>query len=334
MSECKTDIKEVESPTLLEELTRIWRELPDKKLFGALVIAWLGMFCYLGNSTFGYIDTPSLLNWMYIAYNSPGSGDVGVGVAAISDDGYGILVPFIVLFVLWGKRDEFLALPRRPWAPAMGLLLFAVLIHLLGYAVQQPRVSIVALFVGLYSLVGIVWGFQWLKAAFMPFTLFVFCEPMSTLEIIKPFTIFLQVEASNISTWIAHSVLGFAIQQKGVIISSLSGLGKYEITEGCSGIHSLISLFVLMTAFGLITYRSPWRRLALTLMSVPMALLCNVLRIVSVITAGEVFGRHASDTVHEWSGYFTYALAIGCMLALSNWWTEKPPQDTASPSDP
>lgn len=313
MSEHSATNERANSASLSVEFMRVWRGLHDKELFGGLLIAWVAMFHFLGNSTFGYIDSPSLFQWMYICYDNKGS-----------DDGYGMLIPFIVFFLLWGKRDEFLALPGKPWAPAIGLLLIAVLIHLLGYAMQQPRVSIVAFFFGLYALLGVVWGRNWLKVAFMPFSMFVFCEPMSSLEVIKHLTMPLQLLASAISAWVAHGVLGFEVSRQGTHILDSFGVVRYEVSEGCSGIRSLISLFVLMTAFGMITYRSPWRRLALMLISAPMALFCNVLRLVSVITAGEVWGAKASEVVHEYSGFFTYALALACMLALSRWWSEKP----------
>ena len=75
------------------EFLDFWRQLPNKSLFFLLLIAWLVLFQFLGNSTFGYIDTPSLLYWMYSAYDSPGS-----------DDGHCKLIPLVVVGLLWWKR--------------------------------------------------------------------------------------------------------------------------------------------------------------------------------------------------------------------------------------
>jgi len=77
---------------ILDEFQRdfveFWGRLPNKFFFGALLLMWLALFQFLGNSTFGYIDTPSLFRWMMGAYTSP-SGD----------DGHGFLVPLVVLAV-------------------------------------------------------------------------------------------------------------------------------------------------------------------------------------------------------------------------------------------
>jgi hypothetical protein len=111
-----------------------WQGLPNKGLFFVLLIAWLALFQFLGNSTLGYISTPSLLYWMHLAYGS--SADT-----AGSDDSHGKLIPFVVLALFWWKRKELLALPLRTWWPGLLLVGLALALHLLGYMVQQPRIS-------------------------------------------------------------------------------------------------------------------------------------------------------------------------------------------------
>ena len=38
-----------------------WRRLPNRTLFFIILVAWLALFHFVGNSTMGYIRTPSLL---------------------------------------------------------------------------------------------------------------------------------------------------------------------------------------------------------------------------------------------------------------------------------
>lgn len=312
MSEPTATKEHDNSADFREEAARIWKALPDKELFGVLLVAWLAMFHFLGNSTFGYVDSPSIFRWMYEIYSLPEG-----------DDGHGLLIPGIVLGVLWWRRDVLLALPRSNWPPALLLLAGATLLHVFGFAAQQPKVSIVALFLGLYALVGITWGASWMKATLMPFSIFAFCVPISSH--LTDLTMPLRLLATKISVCIAHDFLGFVVSRNGTQILDVFGTPRYDVAAACSGIRSLVSLFVLMTVFGMITYRSPWRRLALMLLSIPVALFCNVLRLLSVITAGEVFGHEAGNIAHEYSGFFTYAIAIGCMVALSRWWNEDTP---------
>jgi len=46
------------------DLMACWNQLPNKGLFFTLLAAWLLFFQYLGNATFGYVDTASLFGWM------------------------------------------------------------------------------------------------------------------------------------------------------------------------------------------------------------------------------------------------------------------------------
>src|SRR5689334_19211884 len=105
-----------------------WHRLPNKGLFFGLLAAWLALFHFLGNATFGYINTPSLLNWMYVAYSSGGSnGDQGSSIPILGpllhvlfdggDDAHGKLIPFVVAGLFWWKRKELLALSLRIWWP-------------------------------------------------------------------------------------------------------------------------------------------------------------------------------------------------------------------------
>ena len=143
----------IPSEGLSDEIRIAWRQLPDKGLFFVLLGAWLALFHFLGNSTFGYVDTPSLLVWMYNAYSSSGLE---------GDDGHGLIIPFLVVGLFWWKRKELLALRLRGWWPGLLLAAAALVLHILGYLVQQSRISIVALFVGIYALTGLTWGTRWL----------------------------------------------------------------------------------------------------------------------------------------------------------------------------
>src|SRR5437867_9356620 len=101
-----------------------WRRLPDKGLFFGLLAAWLALFHFFGNSTFGYVDTPSLFHWMFNAYNSK---------SPTADDGHGNLIPFVVLGLFWWKRKELLALPMKTWWPGLLLVALALALHVIGY---------------------------------------------------------------------------------------------------------------------------------------------------------------------------------------------------------
>jgi exosortase len=299
------------------DLVDAWRRLPNKGLFLALLAAWLALFQFLGNSTFGYLKTPSLLSWMYQLYTgwSPG-GD---------EDRQGLWIPVIVLGVFWWKRNELLALPLKVWWPGLLLILLGLVLHVVGYSIQQARVSVLGLFTGIYGLMGIAWGPAWLRASFFPFFLFVFCVPFSTL--ITRYTVPLQVLVCIIVEFISHQVLAIDVLRSGTQLFDPMGQYQYEVAAACSGIRSLITIGTVATIVAFLFCRSWWRRILLMSSAVPLAVIGNVLRLLTIVISAAVGGQDVGNYVHEGGpggviSLMPYIPAFLGLMALSNWLKE------------
>ncbi|MBI3878843.1 MAG: exosortase/archaeosortase family protein [Verrucomicrobia bacterium] len=314
-----------ESPNKIsfpEELAGVWAQLPHKGLFFGLLAAWFALFHFLGNSTFGYYDTASLPGWLYRVYTEKNS-----------EDGHGLLIPVVVLVLLWTKRAELLALPARAWWPALALLAFALVLHLFGYLVQQTRLSVIAFFLGLYSLVGLTWGAAWMRATFFPMVLFAFCLPVGSIS--EPVTFPMRMLVTKISVGIGHSVLGIDVVRDGSRIFNSAKTFQYDVAPACSGIRSLISLLALTTIYGFVSFGTTWKRLLIVALAVPLAVAGNVLRITGVIIAAQAFGHDAGTFVEQKLGFVTFLFAIGSLMALGHLLREKKsPAADALPSAP
>lgn len=286
----------------LADFEEVWREMPYKRLFFTLFVVWFFAFHYLGNSTFGYVDTPSLFAWMDYDYHSS------------TDDEHGYLIPFVVLGLLWWKRKELLAVRKDLWWPALTIIVSALLLHIFGYAIQQTRLSIVAYFVGLYGITGLVWGPNWLRATFFPFFLFAFCVPLSTVS--ETVTFPLRVLVTKISVGLARNVLGIAVIQDGVRIADPDGTFSYEVAAACSGIRSLTALLALTTIYGFTTFRSVWKQIFMMAIAFPLAVIGNVARLTGIIVTAEAFGQKAGMKFHDYAGFVTFLVAIICIMLL------------------
>jgi hypothetical protein len=146
----------------------LWRSFPLRWQVVALVAAWTALFQFLGHSTLGYVNTRSLFGWWFWVHTQgleDADGSVHVLRILDSEEFHAWLIPAVVLILLWCRRDDLVAMPKRVCWPALGIFVGGVLIHVLGYVVQQARVSVVGYFVGLYGLTGLLWGAAWLRAA-------------------------------------------------------------------------------------------------------------------------------------------------------------------------
>lgn len=307
---------------LVAQTETFWAALPSRGLFLGMLGAWLLLFHLLGNATLGYTATPSLFGWMDYAYRMS------------EDDELGRYVPLIVLGLLWWRRERLAALPKRPWAPALGIVAAALALHVAGFAVQQTRVSIAAFYLGIWGLMGAAWGPAWLRATFFPCLLFVFAIPLGTLA--ETITFPLRLLATNVTVWISRSLLGIPVQQAGNQLSDPEGTFQYEVAAACGGLRSLTATVALALVFGFVSFTSPWRRAVMLAAAFPLAVAGNVLRLTLIIVAAEAFGQDAGNYVHDsaWLSLLPYLPPFIGLAMLGSWLREPQPGDPPPPAPP
>ena len=298
----------------MNELRKLVDSLPHKPLFGVALLAWVALFHVSGNANFGYVNSPSLFGWVYPLYeNNP-------------DDGLGLLVPFVTLLLLWIKRDELIPLAKGPWAPALGLVAAGLLLHVLGYKVQQTRMSLVGFALGLYGLTGLLWGRGWLRAALFPFALLVFCVPV-TAYLDGP-TSFLRLLVAKLASGFCIEVLQMKLMRIDTRVFSVLPDGspgfQFEVAAACSGIRSLTAVILLTLVHGWLTLRSGWRRLLLLGSAPVFAVVGNVVRLTVVFVVGESFGQDAGAAIENKFGFVTFIVALAGVFWLGRWLNDGP----------
>lgn len=294
-------------PGLAEDIAVFLRSFPAKRLFLLLLGAWVGLFHFFGNSTFGYVESSSLFGWLNYAYSSS------------QDDELGRYVPFIVLALCWWKRDDLMAVAKGPWVGGVVILGGALLLHLAGFAIQQSRVSVVAFYLGVCGIVGAVWGWRLLRALFFPFFLFAFCVPLGTLA--ESITFPLRMLATSITAGICQHGLGVGIIQNGTLIYDAQGTFQYEVAAACGGLRSLTATLALASVYAFITLRGTWQRLVMIASAFPLAVAGNVLRLTLIILAAEGWGQNAGNWVHDdpWLSLLPYVPAFLGLGLLGSW---------------
>jgi exosortase len=292
------------------EFMSYWRRLPNRNVFLVLLGAWLLLFQFLGNGTFGYIDTPSLFKWMFVAYNTQSD---------ISDDAHCNLVPLVVLWLFWWKRKELFAVELKTWAPGLLIVLAAAVLHVLAYVVQQPRISIVAMLLGIYGLMGLTWGWAWLRRSFFPYALLIFAVPMGSQGALVTFP--LRMLVTVMVEVIAHYLMGMDVVRVGTGLFDSAMTYQFDVAPACSGIRSLMAIFFLCTVYGYVHFRCSWRWVAMIVAAFPLAVLGNMLRLLAIVLAAEIFGQEAGSWVHD-SMLFSlspYVPAVLGIIVVERW---------------
>ena len=308
-------------PVLIYRCRDEWARLPNRAFFFVLAAAWVALFVFLGVPTFDSVNPASLPRWMFEMYTVP-----------LSDDGHGLLIPFVVLALYWWKRKELVAQPAGLWWPAIGWVALALALHIVGFLSQQQRLSVMGFFLGLYALTGLAWGRHWWKASFFPFFLLAFCIPVA--QFADPLTMPLRLLVSRIVEVIAHLGLSPDLVRDGTRLMDGQRTFAYEVAAPCSGIHSLVALLALNTIYGFINFQAPWKRAAMMVIALPLSVLGNVVRLCFTVGVAEAFGQDAGKAVETKFGFITFAVAVGGAFLIARWLEKFPAEAKTKPAPP
>ena len=308
-------------PVLIYRCREEWAQLPNRAFFFTLAAAWIVLFVFLGNPTFDKEVTGSLPRWLFEMYTSP-----------LSDEGHGLLIPFVVLALYWWKRKELLAKPPGLWWPPIGWIILALLLHLVGFLSQQQRLSVLGFLLGLYALTGLAWGRHWFKASFFPFFLLAFCVPVA--QFADPLTMPLRLVVARTVEIIAHLGLSPDLVRDGTRLMDAQRTFAYEVAAPCSGIRSLVALLALNTIYGFINFKAPWKRAVMMLIALPLSILGNVVRLCFTVGVAESFGQDAGKAVETKFGFITFAVAVGCAFLIARWLEKFPAADQQTDPQP
>jgi exosortase len=299
----------------VNDLRQFWTNLPHKTAFAVVFGAWIALFHWAGNSSFGYVNTPSLFGWLYPVYQSN------------PDDGLGLLVPLISAALLWTRRQELVAIEKGPWSPALLLVVAGIAIHLLGFLVQQTRLSLLGFLLGFYGITGMLWGRDWMRNTVFPFSLLLFCVPI-TAYLDGPTSV-LRLLVAKIATGFCTEVLQLKLVREGTAVYNVLPNGlrgfQFEVAPACSGIRSLTVVLLLAFVHGWLTLKSGWRRALVVLAAPLLAVFGNVFRLIVVFIFGEAFGEAAGSAIENKFGFVTFLFALAGVVLLGRWLSEARP---------
>ena len=129
----------------------------------------------------------------------------------------------------------------------------------------------------------------------------------------------LQQGAASIAAFILRTFPGSEIEQSGINIAYYmrGHTGTFTVAGACSGMRSLMAFVALGLATAYFTPRPAWHRVAMAVLVVPVALFCNILRVV-VTGAFQMYqyGNLASGTPHTVLGLVTFGIGFAIYMGF------------------
>ena len=230
---------------------------------------------------------------------------------------HGFLIPLFSLYFLHQHRQKVLSLKTRPSYVGLLFLVCVIVLHVAnkaspsGYTYLQQIAPIatlgaIVLFLGGWALV----KYTWLPIGFLGFAVplpqrlyFSATMPMRRL-------------AAIIAAALLSMVNGLETNIEGVIISVVYKGQRMEpglnVAEACSGMRLLMAFLALGVAMAYLHERPVWQRLVLLASTIPIAVLCNIVRVtVTGFIYVLIHPRYTQGIYHDTLGLLMLPLAFG-----------------------
>jgi exosortase C (VPDSG-CTERM-specific) len=214
-----------------------------------------------------------------------------------------LLIPLISLYLIWPKRRN-LALDSLPargfaWLPMLvgaSLLLACLLALRSGWKPAAEDYLALMTFSFLSFLAGgcfLFLGKETLRQIAFPAAFLIFLAPFPVFlrQAIESFFQHGSAAAADVLFWLS----GMSVFREGMDFH-LPGF-SLQVAPQCSGIRSSLVLFITSLVAGHLFLVSPWRRAILTLAVIPLALVRNGIRIVTI---GQLCVRVSPDMIDSY----------------------------------
>ena len=232
--------------------------------------------------------------------------DLAVEWWTVDSSSYGMLIPPLTLYIVYLRRSVTLAVPANRDPRGLFLTALGCLVFLAGRLSAEFFLARISFVIILAGLVWTFWGFPRLKTLAFPFVLLGTMVPLPAI-VYNTIAAPLQLFASNVATNLAQT-LGVSVYRDGNIIHlAYTSLG---VAEACSGLNSLSALVVGSLLLGFLEDASILGRVLLFVLSVPLAILVNVVRVAGTAVIADHDLEFAMGFYHLLSGWIVFVLGF------------------------
>ncbi len=233
---------------------------------------------------------------------------------------HGFIIPFFSIYLLYARRNELLSAKRRVCLWALPLVIISIAgIIVSFYPIRTYWFCHLGLVMLLFSLVLYLGGWQIIKVTWLPIAFLVFAMPLPTMlyeRIALPLQELAAMVSANVLTLCGVEI---NVSASSLNITSLTGVKHpLVVAEACSGVRSLMAYLSLGVAWAYLENRPVWQRIILALSAGPIAILCNVLRVIITCTMFVIDKPQLGQKfMHEFTGMLMLVPAILMFWGLS-----------------
>lgn len=230
------------------------------------------------------------------------------------------LIPLFSLYLLYIRRQEILSARRKASWTGLVIMVLAFLGEPFSVLfIKNFWLSGICMVVMLFGLVLYLGGWDLMRYVWLPVLYLALAIPWPE-AVYSAVAYPLQERAAAGSVWTLQ-LFGVDIERvaSNIKLISRSGVPRdLTVVEACAGMRLLVAFFALGVAIAYLENRPMWQRVILVLAGIPIAILCNVLRVTLTATAF-YFDRveWGEGVLHAFTGMIMLLPAFAMLFALS-----------------
>lgn len=243
---------------------------------------------------------------------------------------HGYLIAAISLWLIWRNRAELAARECRPCIPGAALTLLLSAAWLVSYRAGIQALHLLLVPPLIASAVLACFGWRALLAVAFPIVFFVFALPVwdslsALLQAITSFAVSLMAGTIGLPAYVEGNFVHIPA-------------GVFEVENGCSGVHYLVTGLALAALYGEI-HRETWRTRAIWFVMMGLfALVSNWIRVFTIIVAGHLTDMQSFliTVDHYYFGWVLFGAIVAVFFRIASRWPvpQTAPDEPARPAAP
>lgn len=223
----------------------------------------------------------------------------------------GMIVPFLALYILWSRRHTIAGYPIKPSIWGLVFFIGAQIIRFFGLFFMYSSAERFSIILSVAAIVLMLFGWRlFIKAS--PILLFL-CLMLPPPKFIQNYTVLHLQRWATSSAVFCLEMIGCGVIQEGNTIHI--GNTSVEVAYACNGLRMITAFFVISGLVVLIVNRVWWEKLIILISSLPIALLCNTVRLtVTALALTKLNDPFWDDVFHDFGGYAMMPLALAIVV--------------------
>ena len=217
---------------------------------------------------------------------------------------HGFFVPIISIYIIMRMRKELSNIERKQSQTGIILFISGIIFYSIAYLSTIKFLSGLSIILTIFGVILYLYGQEFVKKISFPILFLLLAIPVPIIDLIaSPVQTISAVSSSGLGNF-----LGIPVQREGFVLNMPTG--KFEVALECGGLRSIISLLTIAIIYAFILEGSLLMKSVITLSSIPLAMIGNILRITSLIVANKYGQETVLNYFHDFSSLLLFTIAL------------------------